>query len=334
MRKLVQIFEFQLKQFTIFTVLMGGLGAHAFAQAPSLSLPSLPPLAAPVTSNNPTIGALPPINLPALAQPANPVIVQPASPASPSASAAVPASPPSVLPTLPPLPGSPEAVKAENDAAPKGSLTPIVPKAVERRAPDTASAVAVDAPVGGMPPLPAISTPPAVATLPDIEVDSTVAAAPPLALPVGIPVLPLPGEESAPAAEMSEADALAALEEAPVVNVVREKAPPKTWETKLAPAIIPLETNFNYKRALLPSAIYRTDYDKNNNHLPRRITRDDYASLLFTSVAKNDLTTTRALLNAGVSLKATNPYGETPLELARRLGAEQVAQLLMARGAM
>jgi hypothetical protein len=235
------------------------------------------------------------------------------------------------LPTLPPLPGSPEALKAEKDAAPKGSPTPIILKSATR---SEADAAATPPEVAGMPELPAISTPPAVATLPDIEVDSTVAAAPPLALPMGVPALPLPGEESAPAGEMSDADALAVLEDVPVVNVVREKAPPKTWETKLAPAIIPLETNFNYKRALLPSAIYRTDYDKNNKHLPRRITRDDYASLLFTSVAKNDLTTTRALLNAGVSLKATNPYGETPLELARRMGAEQVAQLLMARGAM
>ncbi len=338
---------------------MGGVSAQVFAQAPSLSLPALSSIGGAAPSNAPAIGALPPINLPTLAPPSNPVSPQVASPLNPSASAAVPASPTSPLPTLPPLPGSPEALKAERDSAPKGSPTPIVLKSAERSglAPDATTQPAA---LGGMPPLPSISAPavvaeapepadampalpaiggaPAVATLPDIEVDASTPQAPALPLPAGIPALPLPGEEGLPAAPMSDAQALAVLGapelDAPLVKVVREKVPPKTWETTLAPAIIPTKTNFNYKRALLPNAIYRTDYNKNNRHLPRRVTRDDYARLLFSSVTKNDLTTTRALLNAGVSLKATNMNGETPLQLARRMGAEQVAQLLIARGAV
>jgi hypothetical protein len=250
-------------------------------------------------------------------------------------------------------------LKADADAAPKGSPTPIVLKSAQRSG-QSAEAAAQSSSLEGMPPLPAISAPtaiteapepadampalpaigsnPAIATLPDIEVDVSTAQTPGLALPSGMPALPLPGNEATSAAPMNDEEALAVLSDAesemPAIKVVREKAPPKTWETTLAPSIIPAQTKFNYKRALLPAAIYRADYDKNNRHLPRRVTRDDYTSLLFTSVAKNDLNTTRALLNAGVSLKATNPYGETPLQLARRMGAEQVAQLLIARGAV
>ncbi len=107
----------------------------------------------------------------------------------------------------------------------------------------------------------------------------------------------------------------------------------KTWETRLEPSITPPKTNFNFKRVVLPEVIYRSDYSRDNNHLPRRMTRDDYADLLFGSVARNDVEATRALLNAGTGVDVTTESGETPLALANRAGAVDVAALLVARGA-
>lgn len=142
----------------------------------------------------------------------------------------------------------------------------------------------------------------------------------PAALPAPLTVIPVMQAEPAP-----ETTSL------PEINV--EKPKPKTWLTKLAPSYIPVQTNFNYKREVLPEQIYNTSYSRENRHLPKRITRDDYANLLFDSVAKNDVNATRALLNAGTGINSTNPYGETPLALARRTGAVDVAALLESRGA-
>lgn len=121
--------------------------------------------------------------------------------------------------------------------------------------------------------------------------------------------------------------------EATQIKIVRAKPTAKSWETKLAPTERVPETHFNYRREQLPGAIYRDAYGRNNQHLPVRLTRANYASLLFYHVSRNEVEPTRALLNAGVSLKETTAYGETPLALARRIGAVEVAQLLEARGA-
>lgn len=83
---------------------------------------------------------------------------------------------------------------------------------------------------------------------------------------------------------------------------------------------------------MLPDAIYRTEYDHDNRHLPRRMTRDEYANLLFNSIARNDVETTRALLNEGTVSRVVTAFGETPLQYARRTGATEVAALLAARG--
>jgi hypothetical protein len=119
----------------------------------------------------------------------------------------------------------------------------------------------------------------------------------------------------------------------PEVKVEQEKPKIKTWKTTLAPAIIAPETNFNYRRNLLPSAIYRTDYAEENKHLPVAVTRQEYESLLFASVTKNDIQTIRALLNAGTDINAVDASGATALTVAREAGAQAAAQLLVARGA-
>ncbi|MFZ4541486.1 MAG: hypothetical protein ACOYNL_06705 [Rickettsiales bacterium] len=114
----------------------------------------------------------------------------------------------------------------------------------------------------------------------------------------------------------------------PEIRVERERT--KSWMTKLA-ATQKERPNFNYKRQILPDAIYRTQYDRQNSHLPRRVEREDYANLLFRSVSRNDVEAARSLLNAGVSPYVTSADGETPLAYAERIGANEVAQLLRAR---
>ena len=106
-----------------------------------------------------------------------------------------------------------------------------------------------------------------------------------------------------------------------------EKPEVKSWQTVLAPAIIPPKTNFNYKRQILPSTISQPSYNHDNEHLPPSVTREDYARLLANRAAANDVVATRALLNAGADNK------EMALAAAQTAGAQDTARLLMARGA-
>lgn len=192
------------------------------------------------------------------------------------------------------------------DTPPEVEATPPSPEAAEAAAAEKAS--------GGAPTADAVNA----GTLP----------------PQGLPALPLPAL-TPPGTE--QANAQLPTISLPEIQVDQETAKPKpkvvTWQTRLAPSIIPPKTNFNYKRAVLPDVIYRDAYTYDNQHLPKRITRTDYENLLFASVAKNDIEATRALLNAGTGLQATNAYGETPLAAAKRAGAVDVAALLVARGA-
>lgn len=152
----------------------------------------------------------------------------------------------------------------------------------------------------------------------------------------GMPSLPLPTAIALPNTSIVP-PALPSIPLAavslPEINVEQAKPKVQSWQTKLAPSIIPPQTNFNYKRVQLPESIYATQYSKDNSHLPIRVTREDYQALLFSVVAKNDIDGTRALLNAGTGLEVTNSYGETPLAVAKRSGATEVAELLVARGA-
>lgn len=123
-----------------------------------------------------------------------------------------------------------------------------------------------------------------------------------------------------------------AATEVPPVNVEPEKPKEKTWQTKLAPTSVNPQVSFNYRRNLLPATIYRTQYSEPNRHLPVAVSRQDYAAMLFTSVTRNDVELTRALLNSGVNVNVMSASGETPLAAARRAGAGATEQLLIARG--
>jgi hypothetical protein len=280
----VQNSEFQLKKRSIVMLLIAGACASAFAQAPALSLPSLPSLPDAKSGDMAALPSLPTVSLPKVG-------------------ADTPA-----LPTIAGLTKAAEPVK--------GSATPLVLKGtIEELAP------AVDS--TGLTPLPLPAT-----TLPDVKVDAIATPNNALPLPPAMPTasaqptsMAVNGDASGTKAGLTSS---ASLSDKPAV---------KTWKTRLAPTSTDLKTRYNYKRTTLPDVLYRPAYNASNKHLPLRVTHDDYAGLLFNSVAHNDVDATRALLNTGVSVQAINPYGETPLMLAHRMGAMQVAALLVARGA-
>lgn len=160
------------------------------------------------------------------------------------------------------------------------------------------------------------------------------------ALNVAGPPLSLPGLSNFPTAPGQAANALpSGTGTTPtMLSEVDVEAPPpapktRTWETRLAPAVIPPKMNFNYRRQVLPDAIYRTSYDRENQHLPTRVTREDYAQLLVQRVAANDINGTRALLNEGLSVNTIDGSGQSLLSVARRSGAHDTERLLIARGA-
>lgn len=282
-------------------LLIAGVCSSASAQAPASSLPSLPRVADANGARPATIPSLPASGLPSL---------KPTLPTLPNSTAAS-----AITTTLPALP----KVGAGVGKAPEiqGSAEPITLN-VKTEAQIIAENKKNEVPA-----------PKAVPTLPDVEVDSRDEDLEP---PKGLPALPLPGQQAAQLPLPPTTDATQTLDFSSVQHAAKPHV--KTWKTSLAPTSTPPTTNFNYKRHLLSQVVYKKEYDKYNSHLPVLVTREDYANLLFNSVANDDLDATRALLNAGVSLKATNPYGETPLTLAKRLGATQVAALLEARGAM
>lgn len=304
MRYFSQITGMQLKHLGLVTLIVGGLCAQALAQSPTSSPP--PILALEPLPGLPALGGSPP--------PALPAVNLPATPASPTLAAlpTVPQAPAANSPS-PTLEKLPELSVVKTPAAPQAAEpvvaepTPPSPEATETVAAEKASGTE------------AVANTDSVGQL----------------LPQGLPELPLPSLNNAGQEGIAGAALPAiALPEIQVDQAIEAPKPKiKTWATKLAPSIIQPKTSFNYKRALLPELVYTTQYSRDNQHLPSRVTRDDYERLLFASIAKNDVEATRALLNAGTGLAATNEAGETPLAAAKRAGAEDVAALLVARGA-
>ncbi len=295
----VQSIEMKLKQLGLVTLLVGGLCVSAFAQTSSLSLPSLPSIPSAAPTSNVNAPSAPSVNVPQA--PVAPSAPQPASLTLQPGSATANANQNNV-----------ETVA--NDNSPVNAMPPVAPtKAVAPEAKEIAkishtNPAAVTAATGSNPTLGAL---PAIGTLPNLPLPPSTAAG---------TITPPPMLDIAPTS-------------LPEVHVNSEKKQVKTWLTKLEPTVVIPKTNFNYKREILPDAIYRDSYNAENSHLPKRVTREDYENLLFASAARNDVEATRALLNAGTGLGVTNADGETPLMVAERSGAIDVAALLTARGA-
>lgn len=268
--------------------------------------------------------------------------------------------------SLPPLPGSFPTANGSTGAAPPLPSTPIAPNAGAQKTTATISEAA-DAPaapdaIPELANLPIPAAPAAVGATAETQPAATADAAavipaPPLppmaeaadtvtgeatappALPAAPPLTVAAPPNSLPGFALPSAPATNPMETATALPEVSVDAPPafkmggRTWTSKLAPAIVPKNTSFNYRRQVLPDAIYRTQYDRENRHLPTRVTRDDYARYLADRVAANDINGTRALLNEGLSVNTTDGSGQSLLTIARRFGARDTERLLIARGA-
>lgn len=318
--------ELTIKRLKWGIILSMGLGAFAVAQTPSSPL-ALPDLPAPPGASAPSGGlALP--DLPALT-PAQPPVAdkadKPASAPKPANSTSMVANPP-VLPDLP-TPNKPvEPTKTE--AATKTTA----PVKTAEPAKTTTPATKPPADLAANPaPLPLPEIP--ITTTPAAESNTTAAADPDLLVNPGVaPSVPTPPPALALSLPVPGEGALATTA-LPEVSVEADKPAQKTWETKLASTREYPETKFHYRRVLLPSAIYREEYNEANQHLPKRVTRQDYENLLFYSAMRNDINAMRALLNQGTDINAKDANGNTALQVARASGAEVAARYLVARGA-
>ena len=314
---------------------MGGLGmASAYAQAPTFSPPALPPIPG---SPQPS------------AAPGAPAPVDPSFTPNPSTAAKAATGTDGVLSDLSAVQkGSAAPATPQPGASPSTAAVPQVAAA------PTADANATTAKPPGLADLPPPVAPessetvkPVVTTLPEVVANTSApnnTTPPPLNLSNN--VLPSLQPTPAPAKTATNNKTAPLLLPPPIAakhgkgektetaaKDEKEPAAIKTWQTRLKPSIQPINTSFNYRRVLLPSEIYRASYDRDNAHLPIRTTREDYVRDLFSAATSNDINGTRALLNAGTDINATDAYGQTPLAAARRAGAYDTAALLMARGA-
>ena len=293
-------------------------GVSAWAQTPAGEPPMLPaidvtaPLALPP---NATASAdMPPV-LPIIPGTANnalpelPILTEatlPAAKAKEKAAAATTA--PAQTSTSVPLADLPPLPESTEQAANK-------PVTAEKTEEEKNAEIASMAPV--LPVIPAATTTSAAAPAPD----------------AGIPSIPAPPALNLTLPAIDNHSMNAAITALPEVNVGADRPKEKTWKTTLAPTTVPMRTKFNYKRVMMPSAIYASDYNDLNKHLPKAQTRQDYENLLFVSASKNDIVATRALLNAGTDINSTDANGDTALTIARRSGAYATAELLVIRGA-
>lgn len=293
-----------LRLVTLITV---GWGLQAQAQPTDFSLPPLPNMA---TSNpNGLTGSMPPL---------------PNSPIAPNAGAQKTTATPSEVADQPAPVAIPELANLP---------TPVDPNAPTTTATETTPTTTAGVTPAPLPPVASEgtdmvageSTPDAPASAaPPINV-----SAPPMSLPgLSFPTAPPSGSTQTASTQSPMTTSL------PEVSVDAPAAPrARTWKTTLAPAVIPPKTNFNYRRQILPDAIYRKQYDRENAHLPLQVTREDYAQLLIQRVAANDINGTRALLNEGLSVNTTDGSGQSLLGVARSSGARDTERLLIARGA-
>ncbi len=321
----------QLRLVTLITV---GWCLQAQAQPTDFSLPPLP-------GSFPTANGSTGASVPIPSTPFAPNAGAKKDSGAVSETADAPAATPDAFPELAnlPIPGAPAAIGATAEpattATPAGATTATTTPAAQTPAADTAAAPAV--PV----------LPPVLAEGTDTVAGEQATTAPTLpaapVMTVAAPLTTLPGLGLPPAPTMvasgTEPSAMPTMETATTLQEISVDAPPKlkmggrTWNTKLAPAVVPKNTSFNYRRQVLPDAIYRAQYDRENDHLPTRVTRDDYARYLAERVAANDINGTRALLNEGLSVNTTDGYGQSLLSIARRSGARDTERLLIARGA-
>ncbi len=89
----------------------------------------------------------------------------------------------------------------------------------------------------------------------------------------------------------------------------------------------------NYKTQIPSRKITKKEYDKQNRHLPKLVTEADLDYYLFLAAARNNLDGVRAMLDAGKNPNIMTKNGDTPLMAALSAGNNEVAELLILRGA-
>jgi len=125
-----------------------------------------------------------------------------------------------------------------------------------------------------------------------------------------------------------------AVTQIPEAKPEEKKDDTPTWKQVLKPSYEPVKTNFNFRRQVLPSTIYRSEYDPANRHLPLARNAQQYDHYFILAVARNDLNAMRAMLaNGRRNVDLTNAEGDSMLIVAIRHNAIEAARLLLARGA-
>ena len=337
--------EFTKKSLWLTTVVILGIGAHSFAQP----LPALPPLPDAKANSSSANSAIPP--LPVLP----PIIVDAKNVSSAEntknvVSDSIPKDPvkkssASVAGALAPLPDLAPVTQLSSDA-PLDTPKPL--------SSGSGSTAALNAQTNILPPLADLPSLDSLSTEKPMRPKSTAATSllkttagdkgnpttenkdtATLGIPPLPGMLPLPGEvideKNMPA--LPAIPGLSANSTGAKKAKVADDKTKKSWEVTLESPAASEEIHFNYRRVLLPNAIYRTAYDNENEHLPLAVTRQDYEGLLFVSVMKNDVDATRALLNAGTDIRAVNGQGQSLLAAAHGAGANATERLLLARGA-
>lgn len=208
---------------------------------------------------------------------------------------------PSSVPVLPvPPTASPTVPPIPPLVAPPPTV-PTLPGTVPSPSPQGSSSGGVVQPQA--PQMPSIPSPPGLPTL-----GSSSSSSGGLSSPPPPPVVPLPTKEK----------------EVEKISLKKEVVPKKDfWKKK----------NKNHKTQVMSEKVYRKEYNKENNHLPKAVYKEDLNAVTFMAAHKGDLHALRALLDGGVSTEIRDANGNTPLIAAIEGGQTHAASVLVLRGA-
>ncbi len=133
---------------------------------------------------------------------------------------------------------------------------------------------------------------------------------------------------SAPVLEDDEEPAADTTPE-PDTDMVEEEPKPKKRFVRRKPAKPP----FQFKSVILPSTIYKKQYDRDNEHLPIAQHRDDMDRAAFIAAERGDIATLRALKRLGTDMQQYSKAGEPSIVAAARYGQYTMVEWLLTHGA-
>lgn len=166
--------------------------------------------------------------------------------------------------------------------------------------------------------------------------DGAAGEVPPLPIaPGGVPLLnlpPLPGQAAATDGNAPITFGNAVSADAPVAA---KRDPNKKYAGKMPknPAKTGIKRGYNFKRQYVPNEMYKTNYRRENRHLPALQTVQHYEREFFKAVAENRVADMRALRKHLGTVALRGEDGVTPLMVASHVGAHDAAVYLMQHGA-